>query len=91
MSMATPPPARPVDVAAPTLPRRYFHPSRQEAAHSRSLFVNFWRVVVAGNIWRGPKEHNKKERGLGRSGKAEAEQEMVGGLLWAGWAPGPES
>lgn len=47
----------------PTLPRRHFHPSRQEAA--RSLFVNFWRVVVAGNIWMGPKEHNKKERGLG--------------------------
>lgn len=65
LNVAAPPPARPADVAAPTLPRRRFHPSRQEAARSRSLFVNFWRVVVAGNIWMGPKEHNKKERGLG--------------------------
>lgn len=63
LNVAAPPPTRPADVAAPTLPRRHFHPSRQEAVRTRSLFVNFWRVVVAGNIWIGPKEHNKKRRG----------------------------
>lgn len=62
--------------ATPALPRCLLHPSSQEAASSRSLFVNFWRVVGEGNIWQRSKEHNKKKRqgerrrqGWGRFGK----------------------
>lgn len=33
-------------------------PGRQEAARSRTGFVEFWRAVVAGTVWTWSKEHN---------------------------------
>lgn len=62
--------------AAPALPRRHFHPSRQEAA-LLLFFCNFWRVAIAGNTWTWSKEHNKKERG--REGVGE---EAGAGEVW---------
>ena len=68
--------------AAPALPRRPLQPSRQEAASSRSLLVKFWRIVGAGNIWPGSKEHNKKRereraRGWGGGGREVRKSHLI--------------